>query len=135
MIPPVRPTVTQFPTKIHSCILYQVCDARVGALAVCDENRTEVFALVNIKQNSLALLTRDGCRHHLGFQNINAHVNCCGMVVKSFKQALHLPVAVTQEHNIAGVSEVRYVDVRPNLTPWIALQGLTKNPVDNVVVW
>ncbi len=131
MIPPVRPTVTQFPTKIHFCILYQVFDTRVRALAVCDENRTEVFELANIKQDSLALLTRDECRHHLGFRNINAHANCCGMVVKS----LHLPEAVTQEHNIAGVSEVRYVDVRTNLTPWVALQGLAKNPVDHVVVW
>ncbi len=79
----------------------------------------------------MALLTRDECRHHLGFQNINAHVNCCGMVVKS----LHLPVAVTQERDIVGVTEVKSVDVRTNLTPWVALQGLAKNPVDNLVVW
>ncbi len=79
----------------------------------------------------LGAVTRDECRHHLGFRSVNAHANCCGMVVKS----LHLPVAVTQERDIVGVTEVRYVDVRPNLTPWVALQGLTKNPVDNVVVW
>ncbi len=59
--------------------------------------------------------------------------NCCGMVVKFFKQTLHLPVAVTQEHNIIGVSEVTNVVVRTNLNPWVDLQGVTRNPVNNAV--
>ncbi len=52
--------------------------------------------------------------------NKNA-ANCCGMVVKFFKQALHPPVAVTQEHNIVDVSKARNVVVRTNLNPWVDL--------------
>ncbi len=72
----------------------------IGAQAVCYEHRTEVLELVNnlqrltIKQDGLALHTRDEYLHYLGFRGINAHADCCGMVVNCFKQALHLPVAV-----------------------------------------
>ncbi len=55
------------------------------------------------------------------------------MAFNFLKQALHLPVAITQKHNIVGVSEVRNVDARTNLNPWVALQSSTKNPVDNLV--
>ncbi len=54
------------------------------------------------------------------------------MDVNCFKQALHLSVAVAQEHDIVCVSEVRHMDVRANLNPRVALQGSTKSPVDNV---
>ncbi len=49
------------------------------------------------------------------------------MAVNCFKQALHLHVAVTQKHNIVGVSEVRNMDAGTNLNPWVA-----KNPVDSL---
>ncbi len=49
------------------------------------------------------------------------------MVVSCFKQALHFPEVIAQEHDIARISEVRNLDIRTNL------QDYTKNPVDNVV--
>ncbi len=63
------------------------------------------------------------------------HANYCGMAINGFKQALHLPVAVatTQEHSIFGISEARCVVVRINIDPWVALQGSTKDPIENVV--
>ncbi len=54
------------------------------------------------------------------------------MVVNCFKYGLHLPVAVTKEHNIVAKSEVRHIDVDSNLNPWVILQMLTKNPIDNI---
>ncbi len=61
------------------------------------------------------------------------HTTCFGMVVNCFKQALNLLVVVAQEHNIAGVSEVRYLDVRANLNAWVILQCLVRTPVDNAI--
>ncbi len=55
------------------------------------------------------------------------------MADNCFKQALHSSVAVTKENNIVGVSEVINVDLHTNLNPWVALQGLTKNPVYNII--
>ncbi len=55
------------------------------------------------------------------------------MAFNFLKQALHLPVAITQKHNIVGLSEARNVDARTNLNLWVALQSLTKNLVDNLV--
>ncbi len=52
------------------------------------------------------------------------------MAVNGFKQALHLPVSITQEHNIDVVSEVGNVDIRTNLNPWIAMQGLTRQYIE-----
>ncbi len=47
-------------------------------------------------------------------------------------QALHFLVAFVQEHSVVGVSKATFMDVRTDLNPWVALQGLTKSPVDNV---
>ncbi len=55
------------------------------------------------------------------------------LVVNCFRQVLHLLVVVAQGHDIVGISKVRNVDVRTILNPWVALQGLTKNPAGNVV--
>ncbi len=49
------------------------------------------------------------------------------------KPALYLSVATDQDHDIVGISKVRYMNIRTNLKPWVALQCLTKNPIDNVV--
>ncbi len=106
-----------------------------GALTIYDEHRTEVLKFFNVlqwlttKQDGLVLGTRHECCFHLG----NMYADCCGMGVKCLKQALHLPIAITPEHKIVSVSKVQYMDVRTNLNPWGALQGLTKNPVDIVV--
>ncbi len=48
----------------------------------------------------MVLLTRDQSWHHLGFGSVNVHTNCCGMAVNCFKQALHLRVAIAENHNI-----------------------------------
>ncbi len=61
--------------------------------------------------------------------DINAHINCGGVAVNSFKQALHLFVAGAQGHNTVGVSEVKCIDVRTNLNQKVTL---TKNTVDDV---
>ncbi len=47
--------------------------------------------------------------------------------------ALYLPIFVAQEHDIIGLSEAGQMGVGSNLEPWVTLQGLTKNPVDNVI--
>ncbi len=57
----------------------------------------------------------------LFFCGINAHSDCCSVAVNCFKQALHLPVIVAQEQNIIAESEIRYMDVRYKLNPWVAL--------------
>ncbi len=95
-----------------------------GALAVCDENRMELFELVNIlqwrtiTQNDLVLLNRDECCHNLGFRSVTAYAKSCDAAINCFKQALHLPVAVFQKHTIVDV------DVRTNLNPWVDLARL-----------
>ncbi len=61
------------------------------------------------------------------------HADCYGIGVECLKQALRLPVAIIPDHNIVSVSKFKYMDVRNNLNYWVALQGLTKNSVDNVV--
>ncbi len=45
------------------------------------------------------------------------------MVVTCFSQALRLSVAVVQEHNIAGVSEVELANAHTNLNPLVALHS------------
>ncbi len=52
------------------------------------------------------------------------------MAVDWFKQALHFTVPVAQEQNIVNMG-VRYVGVRTNLNPWVALQCMPKNPKDS----
>ncbi len=47
----------------------------------------------SIKQDSLALLTRNERWHHLGHQGVNAHTDCGGVAINSSKQTLHLAVA------------------------------------------
>ncbi len=42
-------------------------------------------------------------------------------------------MAATQKRDNVGVSEIKNVDVRTNLSPYVALQGLTKNSGDYVV--
>ncbi len=54
------------------------------------------------------------------------HAYCCGVAFHCLKQALHLYVAITEEHSIVSVTDVRYMGV-------LALKGLTKNPIDDVV--
>ncbi len=47
---------------------------------------------------------------------------------------MHLPVAAAAEvHDAVGIGEVGHMDVGSNLNPSVALQSLTKNPVDNMV--
>ncbi len=55
------------------------------------------------------------------------------MVVNCFKQALRVPVVVVQKYNIIGVNEIKYINVLANLNTWVALRGLTTNPVDDVL--
>ncbi len=55
------------------------------------------------------------------------------LVFNCFRQVLHLSVIVAQGHDIVGITKARNVNVRTNLNPWVALQGLTKNPAGNVV--
>ncbi len=53
-----------------------------------------ILPWLTIKQDALALLPRDECLHHLGFESANVHADCGGVVVNYFKQVLHLPVVV-----------------------------------------
>ncbi len=99
----------------------------LGALVVCDEQRAEVLEFVNIlqgltiKQDSLALLTRDECWHHLGLRGVNAHTDCGGVAINSYKQALHLNVATADYYDVFGIGEVRHLDVGSNQNPWLIL--------------
>ncbi len=99
----------------------------LGALAVCDEHRAEIPEFVHIiqgltiKQDSLALLTRDECWHHLGLRGVNAHAYCGGVAINSFKQVLHLAVAAAEYYDGVGIGEVGHMDVSSNLNPWVVL--------------
>ncbi len=75
----------------------------------------------------------NGMHYHFGLQRVDTHNHCCGMTTNYFKHFLHLPVVVTQGHDIVGISEVRHLDVSANLNPWVVLQDLTKSPADNIV--
>ncbi len=78
---------------------------------ICDECPAEVLELVHIlqglttKQDSLALLTRDACGHHLVFEAL-----------------MRMPTAATAEYyHVVGIGEVGHMDVSSNLNPWIVL--------------
>ncbi len=70
----------------------------LNAVAVYDEHWIEELEPVNIlrwsiiKQGGLALLTRDECKHHLGFQSVNVHADCCAVTI----------VLVVLYYNLAG---------------------------------
>ncbi len=59
-----------------------------------------------IQKDGLALLTRYECRHNRGFRGVNAHADCGGVAVNSFKQTLYLPLAAAQDHDVVGIVEV-----------------------------
>ncbi len=67
------------------------------------------------------LLTRDEGRHYLGLRGVNVHADCGGVVVNSFKQALHISVATTQGHDVTGIGEVGHMGVGSNLNPWVIM--------------
>ncbi len=70
----------------------------------------------------MALLTRDHQGlHHIGLRGVNVHVNNDSFVVSSFKQALHLSVAIAEDHDVVGIDEVGHMDVGSNLSPWVIL--------------
>ncbi len=56
-----------------------------------------------------------------------------GVVMNSFKQALHLAVATAEYNDVVGIGEVRHMDVSSNLNTWVILYSLAKNPVDYVI--
>ncbi len=56
-----------------------------------------------------------------------------GVVINCVKLVLHLPVDIFQKHDVVGISKARRMDVGSDLNPWVVLQGLTKNPVDNAI--
>ncbi len=65
--------------------------------------------------------------------HLNAQADFFGMIDNCFNQALRIHVGVSQEHNFIGICDVTYMGVRTNMNPPVALQGLIKNPVDNVI--
>ncbi len=77
-----------------------------SALAICDEHRSEVLEFVKIlqgltiKQEGLALLTRDRCRYDLGLRSASVHTDYSGVADNSSKQTLHLAVATAQDHGV-----------------------------------
>ncbi len=56
-------------------------------------------------------------------------------MVTCFRKDWNLSVVLAQEHEIVGISEVKCINVRINLSPWVALHGLLKSPAENVVDW
>ncbi len=79
------------------------------------------------------LFTRNVCWHHICLRDVNALTGYGGVVVNSFKLALHLPVVATQENDVVGMSNTGHMGFDSNLNPWITLQDLTKNPIENVI--
>ncbi len=55
------------------------------------------------------------------FRGVNAHTDCGGVTVNSFKKALQLSVAITEDHDVVGIGEVGTMDVGSNLNPWVIL--------------
>ncbi len=46
---------------------------------------------------------------------------------------LHPPVVVTQENEVAGISEVGHMGVGSNINPWIILHGLARNERQHIL--
>ncbi len=59
------------------------------------------------------------------------HAYCGGVAINSIKQALYLAVAAAEYYDVVGIGEVRHMDVSSNLNPWVILQSLAKNSVDD----
>ncbi len=56
-----------------------------------------------------------------GFRFVNAHADGGGVVVKSFKQALHPSVAAAQDHDVVSKEEVGYIDICSKRNLWVTL--------------
>ncbi len=50
----------------------------------------------------------------LAFEALPPMPTAGGVAINSFKQTLHLPEAVAQDHNVVGLSEVGHTDVGSN---------------------
>ncbi len=51
----------------------------------------------------------------------NAHADCGGVTINSFKQAVLLAVATAEYYDAVGVGEVGHMGVGSNLNPWVML--------------
>ncbi len=78
------------------------------------------FQWLTIKQDGLAMLTRDECW-------------ACGMAINCFKQALYLAVIAAEYYDVVGIGDVGHMDISSNLNPWVVLQSLAENPVNYVI--
>ncbi len=47
---------------------------------------------------------------------MNVHTDYSGVAVNSFKRALHLTVIAAQDHDVAGIDDIEYMDVVANPT-------------------
>ncbi len=43
-----------------------------------------------------------------------------------------MPTAA-QDHAVVDIGEVRHMDLGSNLSPWVIMLGLAKDPVDKVI--
>ncbi len=101
-----------------------------GAQAVNYEHGTQIHELVTSIRT--VWLRSPGMSAYITLK-LNACDGCGDRLVTCFKQALRLPVVVAKSRDIASINEVRYIDVRTNLNPWVAMQGLTKNPIGTAI--